>query len=343
MTIKVFNWHVDPLREVLKRRKTLPHAFLIHGKEGIGKVEFARALAQSLLCESYDDSGIACGQCPACHWFVEGNHPDFREVIPAALLPDSAEEESVASESAKAEKKSMHITIDQIRELGAMVALSSHRDGFRVLLIHPAEAMNPAAANALLKTLEEPTPGVVILLIANQPGRLLATVNSRCQKLAVPAPAPAEALAWLKAAGVSEPEIVLAQAGGAPLLALDYADIEYQNQRKTLLRALGDPARSDWLSMAASLEKSNLDHVVHWLQTWCCDLIYQKSTSQIRHHPDFKPALEQVAKGAALIALFRYESQLRSARRTIGHPLSARLLLEQLLLSYADAVNSPSS
>ncbi len=342
MTINVFNWHIGPLREVLKRRKTLPHAFLIHGKEGIGKVEFARALAQSLLCENYDDSGIACGQCPACHWFIEGNHPDFREVIPAALQPESAEEENAASESAKVEKKSVQITIDQIRELGAMVALSSHRDGFRVLLIHPAEAMNPAAANALLKTLEEPTPGIVILLVANQPGRLLATVNSRCQKLAVTPPTLTQALDWLKAEGVNAPEILLAQADGAPLLARDWADIEYQNQRKTFLRALGDPARSDWLSVAAGLEKSNLRHVVHWLQTWCCDLIYQKSTAQIRHHPDFKQALEQVAAGAALLALFRYESQLRSARRTIAHPLSARLLLEQLLLSYADAVNSSS-
>lgn len=343
MTINIFSWHSDPLCEVLRRRNSLPHAFLVQGREGIGKVEFARALSQSMLCENPGNDGLACDECPACHWFVEGNHPDFREIVPEALQAESASGESgeAGAESAKPEKKSEQITVDQIRGIGSLVTLSSHRDGFRVLLIHPAEAMNPAAANAILKTLEEPTPRTLILLVANRPARLLATVRSRCQKLLVPAPGEPEALAWLKAEQIENPEILLAQAGGAPLLARNLADTDYQKQRRAFLIALGDPARSDWLSVAVGLEKSDLRQVVNWLQTWCCDLILQKSVAQVRHHPDFISAVAQVADRAPLRALFHYESMLRSARRNISHPLNARLLLEQLLLSYADTVNSP--
>jgi DNA polymerase-3 subunit delta' len=343
MNINVLSWHITPLHEILKRRGRLSHAYLIHGREGIGKVEFARALAQSLLCENADQGGIACGTCPACHWFTQGNHPDFREIVPAALQADAAGEEGEAvAETAKPEKKSTQITIDQVRDIGQLIALSTHRDGYRVVLIHPAEAMNQAAANALLKTLEEPTPRTLILLVTNRPGRLMATVRSRCQKLLVTGPALADALAWLKTEGVDEPATLLAQAGGAPLLARDWADADYQAQRRTFLNALGDPAHGDWVNLAASLEKADLRDVVRWLQAWCCDLIYQKSAEQIRHHPDFRPAIERVAQSAQLVALFRYESSLRSARQTISHPLNARLLLEQLLISYADTVISPS-
>jgi DNA polymerase-3 subunit delta' len=343
MTIDVLHWQIAPLCEILKRRGMLAHAYLIHGSEGIGKVEFARALAQSLLCEAADQSGIACGTCPACHWFMQGNHPDFREIVPAALQAGTAgEEEETVEEATKPEKKSTQITIEQVREIGQLVALSTHRDGHRVVLIHPADAMNQAAANALLKTLEEPTPRTLILLVTNRPGRLMATVRSRCQKLLVAGPTRADALAWLKAEGVAEPASLLAQAGGAPLLARGWADADHQAQRRSFLKTLGDPGNADWLTLAASLEKADLRVVVRWLQTWCCDLIYQKSAGQIRHHSDFRPALERLAHNAHLTELFRYESNLRSARRTISHPLNARLLLEQLLISYADTVITPS-
>jgi DNA polymerase-3 subunit delta' len=339
MTQITFPWHVQTLQEVLQRRQRMPHAFLLHGREGIGKVEFARALAQSLLCENPGRDGIACGACPACHWFSQGNHPDFREIVPEAMQAEANDDPVVEGETAKPEKKSTLITIDQIRDVGVFFTLSTHRDGFRILLVHPAEAMNPASANALLKTLEEPNPNTLILLIASQPARLLATVKSRCQKLALGVPAHAEALAWLRNEGVADAEILLAQAGGAPLLARNWNTPEYRAQRKTFLDALANPVQSDWLTLAASLEKSDLSQVLHWLHTWCCDLVFQNSASRIRHHHDYRPALERLSRGISLPDLFRYETLLRSARRSIAHSLNARLLLEHLLISYADALN----
>ncbi len=213
--IDLLPWHRQPLRELLARRGRMPHALLIHGNQGIGKVEFAKAIAQSLLCEANED-GIACGKCAACGWFRDGNHPDFRVLLPDILAEETTDTETVAEDADKKEdKKSKEIRIDQIRAIGGFMTLSTHRDGFRILLIHPAETLNPNAANALLKTLEEPPARTLILLVTDQQNRLLATIRSRCQRVLLPAPTPEEALAWLSTQGVANAAPALAMAGGA--------------------------------------------------------------------------------------------------------------------------------
>ena len=145
-------WHREALERLLVDRTRIPHALLVHGPSGIGKALFAHALAASVLCEK-PKGGLACRDCPSCHWFSQGNHPDYREIVPEA----AEEEEEGAEDAAKAEKaKSVVIKIDQIRAIADFVALTTHRAGYRVLVLRPAEALQPAAANALLKTLEEP-------------------------------------------------------------------------------------------------------------------------------------------------------------------------------------------
>ncbi|MBL8522422.1 MAG: DNA polymerase III subunit delta' [Betaproteobacteria bacterium] len=336
MSIDILPWHTETLRELLSRRERLPHALLIYGRQGIGKVEFARALAQSLLCEA-PDQGVACGQCPACHWFSEHNHPDFRELVPEALAEEDTDGEEIADPDAKEKKKSREIKIEQVRNIADFMTLSTHRDGFRVLLVHPAETMNLAAANALLKTLEEPPPRTAILLVTDSIGRLLATIKSRCQRILVPAPDESTALAWLTAQGAADVEVALAAAGGAPLDAIAFADAEYQSQRRQFVQTLAD-TNADYLATAQAFEKADLVNVVTWLQTWVSDLALSRLTGQVRHHRDQKAALSRLATRLSLPALFRYESQLRQARRSIHHPLNARLLLEQLLISYAQAI-----
>ena len=122
---------------------------------------------------------------PSCHWLSQGNHPDYREIVPEA----ASEDEDEAEEAAKPDKaKSLVIKIDQIRAIADFVSLTTHRAGYRVLLIHPAEAMHPGAANALLKTLEEPPPQTLIALVSDQPARLLATIRSRCSARGARAP-----------------------------------------------------------------------------------------------------------------------------------------------------------
>ncbi|MBL0122361.1 MAG: DNA polymerase III subunit delta' [Betaproteobacteria bacterium] len=336
MSIDILPWHRAALTELLARRETLPHAMLVYGRQGIGKIEFARAMAQSLLCES-PESGIACGKCPACGWFREGNHPDFRELLPESMSDDDIDTDAPVDPEAKEKKKSKEIKIEQIRDIAAFMTLTTHRAGFRVLLVHPAEAMNPAAANALLKTLEEPPPHTVILLVTDRIGRLLATIRSRCQRLMVPSPDEATALQWLKAQGIADAPTALAQAGGAPLDAIAFADNNYQAERIAFVRVLSD-SNADYLAAAQAFEKADPVSVLTWLQTWVSDLVLSRFTGDVRHHRDQKTALSRIATRVNLPALFRYESQLRQARRSIHHPLNARLLLEQLLISYSNAI-----
>ena len=336
MNIDILPWHRAALTELLARRETLPHALLVYGKPGIGKVEFARAMAQSLLCEA-PEKAIACGKCPACGWFREGNHPDFRELLPESMSEDEIDADAPDDPDAREKKKSKEIKIEQIRDLGSFMTLTTHRAGFRVLLVHPAEAMNPAAANALLKTLEEPPPRTVILLVTDRIGRLLATIKSRCQRLMVPSPDEATALQWLKAQGIAEAPAALAQAGGAPLNAMAFADADYQAERNAFMQVLSD-RNADYLAAAQTFEKSDLVNVLTWLQTWVSDLALSRFTGEVRHHCDHKVAISRIATGLNLPGLFRYESQLRQARHSIHHPLNARLLLEQLLISYSQAI-----
>ncbi len=323
-------WHRAELSRILARRETIPHALLVHGRAGIGKVEFARALAASMLCES-PRGRLACGSCPSCHWFSQGNHPDFREIVPEASL----EEEESAEEAARPEKaKSLVIKIDQIRAVADFVALTTHRAGYRVLVIHPAEALHPAAANALLKTLEEPPPHTLIVLVSDQPARLLATIRSRCRRMGLTTPPRDEALAWLRGQAVAEPEIALASAGGAPLLARDLAEPGEADLRKRVLNELARPGGADSLQFAPGIDKAAIERLIYWMQTWVHDLVRLRLAGEVRHHRDFAPALKARAQGADLEKLFALDRELASARSLASHPLNPRLVAEHLLMAY---------
>ena len=148
-----FPWHRAELEALLRDRARLPHALLVHGPAGIGKTEFARALAAGALCEDPKDH-LACGVCASCHWFSQGNHPDYREIVPEAALED---EDAAEGDAAKPDKaKSLVIKIEQVRAVADFVALTTHRAGHRVMLIHPAEALHPAARQVTPRLRQRP-------------------------------------------------------------------------------------------------------------------------------------------------------------------------------------------
>jgi DNA polymerase-3 subunit delta' len=333
-----YAWHTALLERLLGDREHMPHALLLHGAAGIGKAQFARALAAGALCES-PRGGLACEACPSCHWFSQGNHPDFREIVPEATAEDESDAAGEA-DAAKPEKaKSLVIKIDQIRAVADFVALSTHRAGFKVLVIRPAETLQPAAANALLKTLEEPPPRTVIVLVSDRPARLLATIRSRCRSLALPRPAREAALAWLRAEGVENPEVALASAGGAPLLARDLAQPEEAELRRRLLNELARPGGADPRGFAPGVDRLSVERVIHWMQTWVHDLARVKLAGAPRHHPDFAAALQARARAADVEALFALDRELASARRLAAHPLNPRLVAEHLLMAYNRATS----
>ncbi len=183
----------------------LSHALLVTGAPGLGKVELARALAWRLLCPEPRE-GLACGQCRACRLLAAGTHPDLLEET--LELTDKGEPRK-------------EILIAQVRRLCDALMLTPQIAAGQVALIHPADALNRSAANALLKTLEEPPAGRHLILIADRPMRLPATIRSRCQGLRVELPPREEALAWLVSQGIasSDAAAALEAAGGNPGIA----------------------------------------------------------------------------------------------------------------------------
>lgn len=222
-------WHAEHWARLQARRHrgALPHALLLCGASGLGKRAFARRFVQGLLCSEPTD-GEACGHCRGCLLFVAGSHPDAVE-LSFGLRKDKSQRSE--------------IVVDQIRELSARLAMNSQFGGWQVALIDPADAMNAAASNALLKTLEEPAAQTMLILLADAPWRLPATIRSRCQRVELHLPATTEALAWLRAEGVPQAETALAAAGGNPGLARTWAG-EGALQRR-------DEVRRDLAALAA--------------------------------------------------------------------------------------------
>jgi DNA polymerase III subunit delta' len=202
-------WNQPILDSIARRLERLPHALLVYGPRGVGKLGLAERASQLLLCEGAGPR--PCDSCDACRWFIAGNHPDFRRLEPEALWAE------------KPEKPSLVIKVEQVRELADFLYIGSHRGRLRVALVHPAEDMNENAANAILKGLEEPPLGAVFILVSHRPAQLLPTIRSRCVAVPVPLPPREAALQWLAAQGAKEPERWLAYAGGAPLRALEHA------------------------------------------------------------------------------------------------------------------------
>jgi DNA polymerase-3 subunit delta' len=322
-------WHQSEFERLLASKALLPHAILLRGQQGIGKMAFARSLAQALLCETPSPSRIACGHCEACHWFAAGSHPDFRQVEPESL-PDSGAEEQGSDK-----KASQQIGVDKIRQLHDFINISSHRNGPKIILVHPAEALNINAANALLKNLEEPPPRTHFLLVSHRSHALLPTIKSRCRQLPLAAPEQRLALEWLKSQNITAPELALAQTGNSPLLAVQLAAQDYWQDRDVFLRHIASP-RFDPLGVAEQIKDYPVQHVVSWLQKWSYDLAASKFLGIIRYNPDRETALVAMAKQTDGLQILRFHREMVKLQRSVNHPLNARLFIEQLMITYAD-------
>lgn len=326
----IYPWQKKAWDELGRYRAQLPHAILLREREGLGGEALARTFAQALLCEAPQEGGLPCGRCPACNWFIQGNHPDFRLLQPDSLAPEPAAEGEDAP--AKKEKKSEQIRIDQVRALQDFLGVGTHRGGLRVIAVHPAEAMNPNTQNALLKSLEEPPPGTVFVLVSANAERLLPTVRSRCIALDLPAPERGESLAWLQAQGVADPAGLLAAAGGAPLSALELA--ASAAGREAFLAGLGD-AGTGPLALAEQAQGAAAPaQVIAWLQRWCYDLLASRLGAAVRYHPKYERLISEISSRCAAADLAAYLRVLAEARSLAQHTLNPRLFFEDLLIRY---------
>lgn len=325
----------------------LPHALLLIGPAGVGKTAFGEQLAALLLCESLGPDLIACGECDPCRWLVSGNHPDFRRVAP----DDESEADLAASEKSadKTKKRGAGIIrIDQIRELEGFVFVGSHRNGNRVVLLTEADAMNPAAANALLKILEEPPPSVYFILISTRSKTLLPTIRSRCRVVAFGAPDAAAATDWLLGAGLEkQAKRYLDLAGGAPMRVAQWKEQGQLAPIDALVDSLVSPpadpgvlaARWDGLLKGDSLFRT--ENLVEGVQRWLFDLAQERMAGERRYHTGWpRPKGVENLNPKALLAAWR---ELNQFRRSARHPLNQLLFLESLAAHYLRALRPAAS
>ena len=336
--MNIIDLHRETWQRLSARRAQLPHALLISGQRGIGKFELARRFAESLLCENLTPSGEACGTCAACGWLAQSNHPDFRLLQPDAL----AEEEGDGEESGR-KKASQQITIGQVRALDDFLHIGTHRHGARVVLINPAEAMNRATANSLLKSLEEPIASTLFLLVSSEPDRLLPTIRSRCQSISLAQPASSLAAEWLRQSGVTDAERWLALAGGSPLLAVELGSPEQRSLLDALVVEMLRGKHLDPVAAAAAVDKvlkaekgaAPLKRMVEWSQKWLFDLMLANEGQPLRYFVPQAPLLQRLVQGVDSRKLLAFNRKAIQYKAQCEQPLNSRLFLEEFFLSYS--------
>jgi DNA polymerase III subunit delta' len=315
-------WLQDAFAQAVGHRA---HALLVHGPGDVGQYAFARALAASWLCET--PMPQACGQCAACKLLQSGTHADFRLLVPDALRTelglDAGDEDAAGDDKASKAKPSKDIRIDAVRAAIDWAHSTSARGRGKVLVIHPAEALNLVSANALLKTLEEP-PGVLRLVLTTQdPEWLLATVRSRCQRLALPMPQNAEALAWLETQGVDDGAVLLAAAGGRPGDALS---MWTQGITATQWQALPQAAHNGGLG--AHTGAWPLPRLIDALQKLSLDWLAWKQGAAPRYFS--REALHSLPQ-PEVAALLAWSRDLLQTARHAEHPWHAELKIQAVM------------
>ena len=294
--------------------ENLAHALLIEGPECIGKAALARAMVCRLLC--LENQPVACGHCRSCGLLVGAAHPDYFDLQP--------------------EEDSEMIKVDQVRALIGKLNLTTSISKRKVAYIHPAEAMNIAAANALLKSLEEPAGDTVLILVSDKPGRLPITIRSRCQSICISQPDPQTVMNWLGKHSentTDQLEAALQAAGNSPLLAkhyLDSPDLKAFGQvRAGLAKLLESPAS---VSLVCS-EMSTMNPVELWRWLSNC-------TGEVIKSVMLGQSLGWMPKNINLSGKSLLELQKKADvnRQLSSTPVRADLLLQDWLIRWAELV-----
>lgn len=318
-----YPWLEPAWRRLLATRARPAQALLLAGPRGVGKGALAQAWAQALLCETPLPDGTACDSCAACHWLATGAHPDFRLVT----LQEKTGKEGEA-------RMAVAIEVEQARDVVEYVQLSTYRAGFRVVLVNPADNLNLAAANALLKVLEEPPLKTVFVLVSDQPRRLLPTIRSRCTRLDIGLPATEIAMQWLDGQQLEDAGTLLALSGGAPLDALNWADGDALEQRRSVLEGLARPGEID---PATQVERWKAIGIQTWhtvVYKWLGDLLAVKLKGSVQYNRDFADVLAQLGARADLSRLLALGKSHAAAGRTLTHPLNRPLQQQAWLIEY---------
>lgn len=297
----------------------LPHALLMEGPAGSGKMVLANAMVARLLCR--EDQAVACGQCRSCELLAGGAHPDHFDLHP--------------------EEESEFIKVDQVRGLISRLDLTTSISMRKVAFIHPAECMNAAAANALLKSLEEPAGETVLILVSNHPGRLPVTIRSRCQAISVSLPGRQDACDWLErntGKAIEEVNAAWLAAGGSPLRAVRYLDSsgldspgldDFKQVQEGLAQLLTRPGSVS--TVTTKLGDLNPAELWRWLSMCAGDVIKSRMTNASL---DWLPAIASLQDKT----LLQLQRQADINRQLSTTPVRGDLLLQDWLIRWAEQI-----
>jgi DNA polymerase-3 subunit delta' len=329
---------VDALRAALQT-KTVHHAYVFAGPEGVGKELTAIAFAQALACREKPNEG--CGECSICSRISRRGHPDVNWVMPQEELIARG----LASRSEFSATPSREIRVEQIRRLEDRLALRPLEATVKVAILASADQMTAQAQNAFLKTLEEPPPGSVLILIASSPERLQATIRSRCAKVQF-APLPVDFIASKIQAerklDSTTAHLVAVMSEGSLSRALDL-NVEGLSRRKDAIalfeEALGlqpSPLLKFAETFGASRERA--EEVLAVLRVWFRDLLSVRSGSARLNYSDLQELAEQSAAKQSEWAIHTRWNLLERAMEAISERNGApRLQLERMLIEMGRA------
>ncbi len=310
-----------------RARDRLPQAYLLTGPEGVGKWHLASAMGAALLCDTpidarEDRAGAACGTCRRCRFLAQGTHPDLWQP------PDKRAADEAVVGAGAITRPNEGLTVDAVRQITRFFTQTAQFSGMKVALLPQVDSLLPAAANALLKTLEEPPPNTLLLLTTAAPGRVLPTIHSRCQRLRCAAPAPTDAATdhWLAgqlaAVGVSrEAASLLGLTHGAPLAALALAHQWETRQQFFAELAQVIAGERDPFEWADSWGKSPAV-TADWLLSWCDGAIVHR----LAQGPKPRPFCRR-----PLAAWWQFHGGLLAWRQQLGRSVNGPLQLIALL------------
>ena len=310
---------------IQKKNDRLAHAYLLRGMSGVGKFQFTKALAAWLLCETIG-SDRACGHCKECELVKAGSHPDLMLVQPDA--------------------PGKPIKIGQIRQVNEFARKTAQQGGRRLVVMNPAEAMNANAANALLKSLEEPGSHTVFLLVSDRTGDMLPTIRSRCQLLSFAVPDKTLASQWL-ADHIADQQVLeqlLALAGGAPITARHLFDQKALDHRGKLINAMAGLFRGELtpVELAKDWQNEDVVQILAWLGGWLDDVIRitLSAGEQALHNPDLTKMLHYLSEKAAIKSIMKLRDYTLEQRHRLqeGANLNIQMMLEGLFSRYLGLV-----
>jgi DNA polymerase-3 subunit delta' len=312
MNLAQATWFEAPQRDIAAALAAgrLAHGLLIHEDPGVGGLEFARWIAQLVNCR--DPKRAPCGECQQCRWILADQHPDVTRLSP--------------------EGESSQILIQAVRDLAADLSLTAHGSGYKVAIVAPAEAMNVFAANALLKTLEEPPARTLIILVSSQPSRLMATLRSRCSRVRLLGPTRAEAVQFLEAArGVGPWEDALAATGAGPFALLDADPAALAQLRSDTISTLNDIGSGQMQPPAVADRWARGDIAVRLacLESWVTERILENAGIRDVTH------LSGAGRAPNICRLFELSDAIRDMRKLAHTSINKTMAVETLLWRWA--------